>query len=164
MTTSLAVSRGGGARGWAPYLLVTERYVLGLADRLSGLLGIAESAELPVATPTVRTASYDHLLDGIRTATRAIDDDDVLRESTRNLQILVHYLRAYDEIGADLEELDRADRAATLGPDTLDESRFDEVVEHAGAAADEPTFRYLLRRTQRERLLWATLLDRPRRA
>ena len=45
VTTSLAVSRGGGARGWAPYLLVTERYVLELADRMAGLLGVVEPAE-----------------------------------------------------------------------------------------------------------------------
>ena len=163
VTTSLAVSRGGGARGWAPYLLVTERYVLGLADRLSALLGIVEPADVPVVTPTARTPSYDHLLDGIRAATRGVDDE-ALRESTRNLQILVHYLRAYDEIGAEIEALDRADRAATLGADALDDARFDALVEQAGADADEPTFRYLLRRTQRERQLWASLVDRPRRA
>ncbi len=122
VTTSLAVSRGGGARGWAPYLLVTERYVLGLADRLSALLGIVEPADVPVVTPTARTPSYDHLLDGIRAATRGVDDE-ALRESTRNLQILVHYLRAYDEIGAEIEALDRADRAATLGADALDDAR-----------------------------------------
>ena len=136
--------------------------MLGLAERLSELLGIVESADLPVVTHTARTASYDHLLDGIRAATRAVEDEE-LRESTRNLQILVHYLRAYDEVGAEVEELDRADRVATLGDDALDESRFAELVEQAGADADERMFRYLLRRTQRERLLWASLLDRPRR-
>ena len=76
VTTSLAVSRGGGARGWAPYLLVTERYVLGLADRLSGLLGVVENVAVPEVSPTARTPSYDHLLDGIRAAVRDIDDVD----------------------------------------------------------------------------------------
>ena len=74
----------------------------------------------------------------------------------------MHYLRAYDEIGAEIEELDRADRVATLGTGALDESHFTELVEQAGADADEHLFRYLLRRTQRDRRLWATLLDRPR--
>ncbi|MEX1008698.1 MAG: phosphotransferase family protein, partial [Acidimicrobiia bacterium] len=123
VTTSLAVSRGGGARGWAPYLLVTERYVLGLAERLSDLLGIVESAELPEPADTARTPYYEHLLDGIRAATRGIDDPE-LRENTRSLQILVHYLRAYDQIGAEVDELDRADRIATFGGDALDGARF----------------------------------------
>ena len=77
------------------------------------------------------------MLDGIRAATRGIEDDD-LRESTRNLQILVHYLRAYDEIGAEIEALDRADRARHVRRRTpLDEPRFAELVEQAGADADE---------------------------
>ena len=162
VTTSLAVSRGGGARGWAPYLLVTERYVLGLAERLSALLGVVEEADVPVVAPTARTPSYDHLLDGIRAAVRSIDDVDA-REGTRNLQILVHYLRAYDEIGTEIEALDRDDRVATIGADALDDARFAALVEQAGTEGDEPMFRYLLRHTQRERLLWASLLDRPRR-
>ena len=150
VTTSLAVSRGGGARGWAPYLLVTERYVLELADRMARLLGVVEPAEPPSLTTTARTRLYDHLLDGVRAATRGIDDVE-LRESTRNLQILVHYLRAYDELGADIEALDRADRRETLGADSLDDARFAAVVERAGAAGDEDAFSYLYRRVQRER-------------
>ena len=162
VTTSLAVSRGGGARGWPPYLLVTERYVLGLAERLSSLLGVVERADLPAVTTTARTPWFDHLLDGIRVATRAVDDPDV-REHTRNLQILVHYLRAYDEVGTEVERVDRADRIATLGADALDEPVFSQTVERAGTDGDERVLRYLLRRTQRERLLWSTVLDRPRR-
>ncbi len=162
VTTSLAVARGGGARGWAPYLLVTERYVLGLAERLSGLTGVVETVELPEPVATPRTIYYDHLLDGIRTATRGIDDPG-LREDTRSLQILVHYLRAHDEIGEEIERLDRADRMDTLGRDAFDEPRFTELVEGAGTMTDERVLRYLLRRTQRERLLWASVLDRARR-
>ena len=81
VTTSLAVSRGGGARAGAPYLLVTERYVLELADRMAELLGVVEPATVPTVTPTARTALYDHLLDGVRAATRGVDDVE-LREST----------------------------------------------------------------------------------
>ena len=147
VTTSLAVSRGGGARGWAPYLLVTERYVLELADRLAGLLGVVEPVEPPSLTTTARTPLYDHLLDGVRAATRGIEDIE-LRESTRNLQILGHYLRAYDESGADIEARDRADRRETLGADSLDDARFAALVEQAGADGDEDTFRYLYRRVR----------------
>ena len=86
----------------------------------------------------------------MRAATRGIDDVE-LRESTRNLQILVHYLRAYDEVGADIEALDRADRRETLGADSLDDARFAALVEQAGADGDEDAFRYLYRRVQRER-------------
>ena len=159
VTTSLAVSRGGGARGWAAYLLVTERYIVGLAARLSELLGLTEWVELPDLEPSARTRYFDALLDGIRLAVRSLDDPQ-LREQTRDIQILVHYLRAYDEVGARLDELDRADRVATLGPHALDDARFRELVKQAGADADESTFRYLLRRTARQRLLWSSLLDR----
>jgi aminoglycoside phosphotransferase (APT) family kinase protein len=66
ITTSMASSRGGGARGLAPYLLVTERYVVGLAQRLSDLLGVDEAVELPEVVVTARTSSFDLLLEGIR--------------------------------------------------------------------------------------------------
>ncbi len=162
VTTSLAVSRGGGARGWPPYLLVTQRYVADLARRMSGLLGIEEVADVPPVEPSPRTPSYDALLEGIRVAVKHLDDPD-LREHTRNLQILVHYLRAYDQIGPQVDELDRRDRVATMGADALDDAQFAALVTRAGADADEAVFRYLLRRSARQRALWASLLDRPRR-
>jgi aminoglycoside phosphotransferase (APT) family kinase protein len=162
VTTSLAVSRGGGARGWPPYLLVTRRYVADLARRMSGLLGIDEVADVPAVEPSARTLSYDTLLEGIRLAVKHLDDPEV-REHTRNLQILVHYLRAYDEVGPELDELDRRDRIATMGADALDDAPFAALVTRAGAEGDDAVFRYLLRRTGRQRVLWASLLDRPRR-
>ena len=114
-------------------------------------------------TPTARTPLYDHLLDGVRAATRGIDDVE-LRESTRNLQILVHYLRAYDEVGADIEDArPRRPQPRRSAPTRSTTSRFAALVEQAGADGDEDAFRYLYRRVQRERVLWATLLERPRR-
>jgi aminoglycoside phosphotransferase (APT) family kinase protein len=162
ITTSLAVSRGGGARGWAPYLLVTQRYLDGIATRLSARLGIEEHAEVPQPTATPRARQYDALITGIRTAVRHLDDADV-REETRNLQILVRYLRAYDELGLEIEDLDRVDRVASLGAESLDDAEFVRLVEHGGAHADERTWRYLLRRHARTRVLWASLLDRSAR-
>jgi aminoglycoside phosphotransferase (APT) family kinase protein len=161
ITTSLAVSRGGGARGWAPYLLQTERYLDGIATRLSARLGVDEPGEAVPSAASDRGAHFDALLEGIRSAVRHLDDVEV-REQTRNLQILVRYLRAFDELGAEIEARDRADRAATF-PDHVDDARLGELVEVAGRVGDEPTLRYLLRRRSRERLLWASLLDRPAR-
>jgi aminoglycoside phosphotransferase (APT) family kinase protein len=162
ITTSMAASRGGGARGLPPYLLVTERYIVDLADRMAGLLGVTEAPEPPVVVATARTEYFDALLDGIRGAVRAIEDPEA-RETARNLQILVHYLRAYDEIGREVEAMDRDDRAATFGAGGSDDALVDALVEEAGRDGDETVLRYLLRRTGRERLLWATLLERPRR-
>jgi len=162
ITTSMAASRGGGARGLAPYLLVTERYVVGLADRLAALLGVTETPELPAPVTTARTRSFDLLLDGIRSAVRAIDDPEA-REATRNLQILVHYLRAYDELGAQIEAMDRDDRLATFGAAVGNDAALRDLLDEAGRDGDEVVLRYLLRRTRREQMLWATLLDRPRR-
>jgi len=159
ITTSLAVSRGGGARGWAPYLLQTQRYLDGIAARLSARLGIDEPVALAEATTTARTPHYDALLDGIRAAVQKLEDPDV-RDGTRNLQILVRYLAAYDQHGRELEELDRADRVDTLG----DDAQSLELIEHAGARGDERAWRYLLRRRARERVLWTSLLDRPARS
>jgi aminoglycoside phosphotransferase (APT) family kinase protein len=162
ITTSLAVAKGGGARGLPPYLLVTERYVTALAAKMAGLLGLAESTEVPTTESTPRTSYFDALLDGIRSAVRALDDPE-LREATRNLQILVHYLRAHDQMGAEIVERDRSDRVRSIGREALDQHRFRALVEEAGACGDQVVFRYLLRRTARERQLWVTLLDRPRR-
>jgi aminoglycoside phosphotransferase (APT) family kinase protein len=162
ITTSLAVSRGGGARGWAPYLLVTQRYLADLAARMSQLLGITETVDLPELAPTPRTASFDALVDGIRAAVREIDDADA-RERTRNLQIFVHYLRAYDAVGLDLDRADLDDRTSTLGSAARDEGCFADLVTAAGVDGDETLFRYLLRRAARRRVLWSSLLDRPPR-
>ena len=129
---------------------------------MSELLGIVEEAAVPPVEPSPRTPSYDALLEGIRVAVKHLDDPD-LREHTRNLQILVHYLRAYDQIGPEVDALDRRDRVATMGTDALDDAYFAALVTSAGADADEAVFRYLLRRSDRQRVLWATLLDRPRR-
>ena len=162
VTTSLAVSRGGGARGFAPYLLVTERYITDLAARMSELIGVTESPELPKLEPTPRTPHFDTVLDGIRSAVRWLDEPE-LRESTRNLQILVHFLRAHDMVGNEIAARDRADRIETFGSVALDEEPFREMIEDAGTAGDEATFGYLLRSTARNRTLWASLLERPRR-
>ena len=80
-------------RGWAPYLLQTQRYLDGIAARLSARLGVDEHPVVPTASPTARSPHFDALLDGVRAAVRHLDDTDV-REHTRNLQILVRYLRA----------------------------------------------------------------------
>jgi aminoglycoside phosphotransferase (APT) family kinase protein len=159
ITTSLAVSRGGGARGWAPYLMVTARYLDALASRMAELLGVAETVDLPAVASTPQTSYFDSLLDGIRSAVKNLDDVEV-REQTRNLQILVRYLRAHNQVGAEIEALDRADRLATMGPDSSNEERFAVMVDQAGRTGDETVFRYLVRRTAREHLLWASLLDR----
>jgi len=163
VTTSLAVARGGGARGLAPYLLVTERYLVGLAAALSSYLSVAEEVVVPPNPgPSVRTAYYDHLMDGLRLGVRGIEDPD-LREETRNLQILVHYLRAHDRIGRDVEEEETEDLRGTLGIAPDDQDALAEIVESAGRSADENVLRYLLRRTQRGAMLWQTVLERPRR-
>jgi aminoglycoside phosphotransferase (APT) family kinase protein len=161
ITTSLAVARGGGARGWPPYLLVTQRYLRAVAQWLSTLTGVQEpELDLGLAD-TTRTRMYDALLDALRGAVKGIDDPD-LQEDTRNHQILVHYLRGWDRGHEALDADDRDDRQATFG--TADEAAaFDGRLEEAGAAGDEAVLRYLLRRQQRIASAWATLLDRPRR-
>lgn len=161
ITTSLAVSRGGGARGWAPYLLMTQRYLDGIATRLSARLGVDEPGEEVDSPPSPHAQHFEVLLDGIRTAVRHVDDAEV-REQTRNLQILVRFLRAHDELGAEIEARDRADRAATFDEAT-DDARLAQLVDTAGRVGDERVLRYLLRRHRRERRLWASLLDRPAR-
>jgi hypothetical protein len=129
---------------------------------MSELLGITETVELPELAPTPRTASFDALVDGIRAAVREIDDGDA-REHARNLQIFVHYLRAYDAVGQHLDRVDLDDRASTFGATADDEDRFADLVTAAGTAGDEKSFKYLLRRAARRRLLWASLLDRQAR-
>lgn len=162
VTTSLALARGGGARGWAPYLLVTQRFLVGLGAALGALVGVAEPRPpLPERPATLRTAWYDELLDGLRAAVRGTDDPE-LREATRNQQILVHYLRAYDRIGADVERLDADDARATFHAH-LDGRELAERAEEAGAAGDPEVLAFLLRRLQRRSTLWATLLERSAR-
>jgi hypothetical protein len=164
VTTSLAVSRGGGARGWPPYLLVTERYILGLAQALSSCLSISEPdpGDVPDLPETPRGAWFDALLTATRTAVRTLPDP-FLAEETRNHQILIHYLRAYDRLGSTIDELNCRDMQQSLGI-TEEGPELDDCAEKAGAAADEVTLRFLLRRTWRNRLLWRTLLDRSQRS
>ncbi len=162
VTTSLAVRRGGGARGWAPYLLATQRFLDGLATRLRDQVAIASAPTATVprdASP--RTEIYDELLAGVRAAVAQLDDD--AREQTRNLQILVRYLRAFDRFGGPLDAEDLADRQSTLGADAADDARLGDLAERAGRATDATVLAYLLRRHDRRRQLWAELLDRPAR-
>jgi aminoglycoside phosphotransferase (APT) family kinase protein len=164
VTTSLAVRRGAGARGWAPYLLATQRFLDGLATRLRDQVAVASAPTATVrrdASP--RTPFYDELLAGVRAAVAQLEDDDA-REQTRNLQIFVRYLRAFDRFGGPLDAEDLADRQASLGADTLDDARLGDLAEQAGRAADATVLAYLLRRHDRRRQLWAELLDRPARA
>ena len=86
ITTSLAVSCGG-ARGWAPYLLVAARCLDGLATRMPALMGISETPDLAQVGETPRTSYFD----GIRQAVRSVEEVEI-REQTRNLLIFVHYL------------------------------------------------------------------------
>ncbi len=162
VTTSLAVARGGGARGWPPYLLVTQRYLRDLAERLSSYLEIPDP---PVPAPdhaaSPRASWYDALLDGIRQGVRGIPEVG-LREQTRNHQILVHYLRAYDQMGARLDEMDAADAHQTLGVDPGDHQARGRLAEDAGAAGDTLVLSYLLRRRRRQAMLWQSVLDRRR--
>src|SRR5205085_2269659 len=123
------------------------------------LTGVEEpDVVLPEPPRTPRTTWYDHLLDGVRTGVKGINDP-ALREETRNQQILVHYLRAYDHVGAELDEADRADAVASgLDPDALGAA-----AEAAGTEGDVDVLRFLLRHGRRRRALWAGLLDRPPR-
>jgi len=159
VTTSLAVARGGGARGWSPYLLVTQRYLDGIARALAEAAGVEQPiVAQPLDAAGVRTAMFDRLLTTLREASRGIEDVE-LRTATRNDQILVHYLRAHAQFGDRVDADDRADRAATFGAELDDE----QLAVAAGTAvgADEPVMLdYLLRRRARQRLLWRTLLDR----
>jgi len=160
VTTSLAVARGGGARGWPPYLLVTQRYLRGLAAELSNYTGVADPpADVPDAPRTERTGWYEALLSGIRAGVRGIADDE-LREQLRNHQILVHFLREFDIMGPRLEAMDREDRASTLGVGAVDGAGLGQLAEAAGRDADEGVLRYLFRRRRRQAHLWRTLLDR----
>ena len=164
VTTSLAVSRGGGARGGRRTSSSPSATCSGSPIGWRGCSASSSPPKCRSATRDARTPLYDHLLDGIRAATRGIDDVE-LRESTRNLQILVHYLRAYDEIGAEVEALDRADRRRDARRRCARRRRASPRSSNRQApTVTSDTFRYLLpSRAQRERLLWATLLDRPRR-
>jgi hypothetical protein len=164
VTAALAVDRGGGARGWFPYLLALQRFYESLGDALSQVTGVSEHPIEPVELPeTPRTHWFDRSIDGLRAGVRGIAEVE-LREQTRNLQIAFHYLRAYDRQGAHIEQLETDDRVATLGIACEDAATFDKAVQERGAAGDETMLRYLLRRGQRQRTLWQSLLARPRRS
>ena len=160
VTTSLAVARGGGARGWAPYLLVTQRYLRGIATELSSYTGVVdEPVELPDPPPTDRTAWYDSLMEAIRAGVRGIGDPE-LKQDTRNHQILVHYLRAYDLMGPRIAELEREDCLAVTGLDPAEAQQLETASREAGAAGDTEMLRYLSRRRRRQAHLWRTVMDR----
>ena len=66
-------------------------------------------------------------------------------------------------MGPQIEELEAADRIASLGIEHGDDAGFEKLVEEGGAAGDEVMLCYLLRRSERQRQLWKSLLERPRR-
>lgn len=161
-TTAMAVARGGGARGWAPYVLQGERFHASLGAALCTVLGIDEPATpMPELDDTPRSAWYDRLQDGIREAVKSLEDID-LRERIRNLQILVQRLRGFDAVGLELAARDADDRAASLGLPPDDDAALRRRGLEAGAASDPLMLRYLLRRQRREAVLWGRLMARRR--
>ena len=155
ITTSLAVTRGGGARGFAPYLMVTHRYLDGVARRIGALTGVEVGPIEVSVEPTPQRPLFDQLLADVRAAVRSIEDHEV-RERTRNAQIFVHYLRAHDQYGKTIAELDRQDRVAAFGDDISDVELAD-IATKAGERADLDVLAYLIRRQHRQDALWQTL-------
>jgi aminoglycoside phosphotransferase (APT) family kinase protein len=155
ITTSLAVTRGGGARGFAPYLMVTHRYLDGVARRIGALTGVEDDQTEVSVEPTPQGPLFDQLLADVRTAVKSIEDHEV-RERTRNAQIFVHYLRAHDRYGETIAELDRRDRAVSLGDD-IGEAELVDIATKAGERADLAVLAYLIRRQHRRDALWQTL-------
>lgn len=162
VTTSLAIDRGQGARGWAPYVLETQRYLDGIAGRIAALANV----EMPTVgvldhCPTARTPMFDRLNSGLREAARTLSPlDPEAAAAARNEQILVHYLRAHDQIGDVLAIEDAADRRAVLGSDAAEPAVLRHQAAAAGGRSDPEVLEYLLRRQRRNRQLWSTLLDR----
>jgi hypothetical protein len=160
ITTTLAVERGGGARGFAPYLLATQRYLAALARGLGELEDLAVPAQSLPAPETARDALFAALLDDVRRAARSLDDG-CLQERTRDAQILVHHLRACDRYGDVVDREDMADRRRSLGAD-VDDDGLTRLAQLAGKDDDREVLAYLLRRQQRRNLLWQPLLERVR--
>jgi len=164
VTTSLAVARGGGARGWPPYVLVTQRYLQGIATTLSALTGVEEPAVPPTAgDDTPRTAWYDHLQAAVRAAVKGIADP-ALREETRNSLILLYYLRDHDRMRGELDRTEQADLDASLGLAAGDRDGLATAARAGGTAGDPAVLRYLLRRRQRRAAPWQSVLSRRGRA
>jgi aminoglycoside phosphotransferase (APT) family kinase protein len=162
VTTQLAVARGGGARGYEPYVLQTARFLQSLGEALAAVADIEEPPTLlPEGPDTPRSPWYDRIRDGIREVVRGLEDVE-LRERTRNLQILLHRLRAFDVAGDELCALDADDRASSLALEPGDDAALRARALAAGASGDEATLRYLLRRQQREAALWGRLMERRR--
>lgn len=162
VTTSLAVARGGGTKGLAPYLMVTHQYLDGIARRIAALADVDAPEEQVDAPATAREPMYDQLLADIRAAVRHIPDQAV-REATRNAQIFVHHLRGHDRYGPEVDRLDREDRHRSLGAG-VDDPALLVVAAQAGARGEGEVLAYLLRRQRRRGALWESLVERrPRR-
>lgn len=132
-----------------------------IAGRFADLEEVAvEHAGDQPAAETPRTAIYGQIIEAIRAATRGIDDPG-LRETTRDSQILVHYLRAYDRIGVDMAEADLSDQQQTFGSRMIPDDLIGRARD-AGRSGDPDVLAYLLRRRRREAALWRTLLERRR--
>ena len=163
VTTSLAVSRGGGARGGRRTCSSPSATCSGSPTGCRVCSASSEPAELPVVTPTARTPLYDHLLDGIRAATRGVDDVDAAREHAQPPDPGALPPRLRRDRRRHRGARPRRPRRRRSAPTRSTSRASPRSSNRPAPTADEPMFRYLLRRTQRERLLWATLLDRPRR-
>ncbi|MCC6437797.1 MAG: phosphotransferase family protein, partial [Acidimicrobiales bacterium] len=65
--TQLAVEQGGGAIGFAPYLISNTRYQLLVARALTDAMGLAPiTLDLPAQPPTERTALFDRAMGDLR--------------------------------------------------------------------------------------------------
>ena len=159
--SAIAAARGGGARGYPPYLLVAQRFLDRMAGHIASLTGVDEAPpDLPTADETARTPWFDQLVETLRAGARAIDDTDTAAR-VRDAQILVHVLRQHDRVGDRLDAAEAADAAAVVGVGPHDPA-LAEAAEAAGRDGGEAVLRYLLRRRARDHERWRTILERER--
>jgi aminoglycoside phosphotransferase (APT) family kinase protein len=159
--TGIALARGGGALGLAPYVAPHHRFLVGLGRALAAALDVR--SEVGPSLRLDALAADDE--EGAAVHERAIDAlrDHVLPELTsgsarlhaREALLVLEHARARVRLGPQLERDEAEDRIAVLGRH-VDDAELGNVVAQAGRSVDPEVLGLLCRRAERRLACWAT--------
>lgn len=154
--SGMAIGRGGGVLGLAPYVAFHHEALVQLGGSLGTIVGAeARPVEVPAPVAGPRDAYYARVLEILGEQLLPAVHDRGPRRSAREAMTLVRHLRALDGgLAAVLDTVDRQERAALSPAVTDDDEALVALAAHAGSAADPLVLGYLQRRSSRLSELW----------
>lgn len=158
--TGMALARGGGALGMAPYAAPHHRFLLRLGRAIADALDVRpDRCVLPDLDDLVASddaaAVHDRAVDALRDHVLPEPSSAAARLRARESLLASEHALAKDRLGPRLARDEVQDRVAVLGR-ALDDAALASVSAGAGRSGDPAVLGLLCRRAERRLACWAT--------